>query len=345
MRLLIVVIAKVSLLLAQLALAQSKRISINLDRIPTERLHPIQIIDDGGEPLFSSTVNITSDPYENKLYIGNTDEIIVISLQDNHIKRFGRRGQGPGEFRMIARIGVSETNIFVADVPNGRVHIFDKRFNYIRSLPVNGYLKDIAVVNSSELIIHTLSASRSRGFLLHKYHVGRPLRPVRSFLQPVLKFNKIPANVLTMNGLTIAHSGECLYVQYRVLPLQRIFCNDMETFIELRFSGQAVERLYAGVGGAIRTASGATPAIVFSPRIVVGEDGYLYWLVVVPVDRVFVLEPSTQRLAESYFLQSESDEDPGDYTDFCVVNQLLYVCDTRDGTIHVYHVREERPGP
>lgn len=328
-----------TLLLTRFILAQARIVSIDLDKVPTEALRRTLIIDDKGQPLFSTMVNIAADPYEEKLYLGNIDEIIVISLRNNRIERFGRRGQGPGEFRMIWRIAVSDSNIFVADVPNARVHIFNKQFRYIRSIPVNGHLRDVTVVSDDQLLIHTLTSTRSLGLLLHRFDINRPYQPLESFLKVVPKFQGIRANVLTINDLTVASFGDCVYVQYRVLPMQRLFCKDVHTYTELRFTGRAVNRLYEGLGDGIQTSSGAAPAIVFSPRIQSDEDGYLYWLVVPGGDRVFVVKPDAMRPSRSFVLLSESGEYMRDNIDFCVVNGFLYCCNVGNGTIDVYPIK------
>jgi hypothetical protein len=322
-----------------ITVAQDETIMIDLSKVPTVELQPIQVIDDNGQPLFYDIfTNITYDPFVKKIYLAQRAEIFVLSLDGKIIKKVGRRGQGPGEYRLIKRVDVDKDRIFVADQENARVEILNKDFSYLHSIPANGAIEDIVYEGSNQLIIHTRS---SAGNILHRYDLNTPYRPKESFSEVIPKFEGILGNVLTINEASITDNLDCIYVLYRVLPILRIFCKDKK-YQEVRFTGGPAETLYEKLPSSIKTSNPrAVPARIFSTRILTGKNENLYWLCIVKGHKkIFVCDQYLQNWRAYLVTQNVKGKGEGLYIDFCLSEDAFYILDVEKGAIQIYHIKE-----
>jgi hypothetical protein len=319
-----------------MAHAQDKALTIDLDKIPSEKLLLTHSIDDNGQPLFFDIfTNITYDPFVNKIYLAERAKLSVLTTDGKIIKKLARRGQGPGEFSLIKRIVVDTNRIFIADLENSNVQILNKDFSYLKSIPINGAIKDIAYLGNNQMIIHTIG---SDGNILHKYDLNAPYRPIESFAKVINKFDGILGNVLTINHVSITNNNGCVYALYRVLPVLRIFCKTLKQPQELHFSGKPIEPLYEKLSSSIKTTNpSAIPVKIFSTRILVGSDGLIYWLSVTKKHKkVFAFDSLIQNW-KVYSLELDSDgEEENMYIDFCLVQDSFYLLNAANGIIQVY---------
>ncbi|MBR9917540.1 hypothetical protein GYB29_07635 [bacterium] len=73
---------------------------------------------------------------KDKLYAfeGAGDKIIQMNLDGKVERTVARNGRGPGEVLNVFDMDKSDSVILVSDVSNSRIHMFDSKFNYIKSI-------------------------------------------------------------------------------------------------------------------------------------------------------------------------------------------------------------------
>jgi len=117
--------------------------------------------DAGGEGLYKRPTGIAIDQDSGRIYLTDTlrHAVEVIDAGGRPLERWGKRGEGPGEFNFPTDIALARDRVFVLDAMNFRVQVFDRKGAYITSFgkPINapGGLfrpKGIAVDEKRELV-------------------------------------------------------------------------------------------------------------------------------------------------------------------------------------------------
>ncbi|MCG8607871.1 hypothetical protein MJD09_23160, partial [bacterium] len=149
----------------------------------------------------------------------------------------------------------------------------------------------------------------------------------------------IRANSMTINQVHIAANKDRLYVLYRFLPILKIISledNNIKDAKEVHFTGEVVNSLYKAPTG-IRTNSSAKLAKIFAWKIAIGLDGLVYWLCFAGKEhgKVFVFDLSLEN-RRAYSIESPDDASGHIYSDFCLGNKSIYVCNAATGNIEVY---------
>ena len=134
-------------------------IEIDLDKYNIETLEPKIIIDpnkevEGAKYYLATTFSMLA--HRDTLFIVDTRQntILVSSFDGKIIKTIGREGSGPGEFRNPYCMIENKSYYFIFDQRNGRIQILNKKFKYVKSLPMS-FLpgsRNIAANNSQLLI-------------------------------------------------------------------------------------------------------------------------------------------------------------------------------------------------
>lgn len=92
----------------------------------------------GGESYFESPAGIAIDPATGHIYLCDTRRhmIIVMDPQGRLIAKAGKRGGGnhPGDFRLPTQAVVAAGELFVLDVGNTRIQIFDTTLHFRRAI-------------------------------------------------------------------------------------------------------------------------------------------------------------------------------------------------------------------
>jgi len=133
---------------------------IDFDEIEQDTLYPLLVIGGGfdidhTDSLFLASPNgclIMND----SIYIsdGIQHTIFVSDKNGTLTRRIGNEGQAPGEFRNPASITKNNNHIFVEDLKNRRIQIFDHNFRYIRSIPTTtGLIRASISANDSIIVI------------------------------------------------------------------------------------------------------------------------------------------------------------------------------------------------
>lgn len=309
--------------------------TIDLDAIPAVELHLERTISDQGEPLFTGGFGCTIayDHYETKLYVSDRNEIHIIADDGTLLRTVGRAGQGPGEFQLIQRILPLQEQIFVADGGNHRLTIFDKNFTYRSSIPLRTEPNDLAFVPKSGLLLFHSRPRQPADKLLHSLDPAKPLQPALDFIDTIDSFEGFNAGMFMLNTLRIAATGDQLFAFHRHLPLLRIIDMQSRQQQQVRFRGEAVERL----NKPLEIQGSPQPGVVFVFRAERGPDGLIYWgQLMGKVDRIFAFD-ETLTVQKAYALRhGKDDQNRPFYIDFTAGSRHFLFKDLRHGTVDVY---------
>lgn len=105
----------------------------------------------GGESYFESPAGIAIDSTTGHIYVCDTHRHMIIVMDDRGrlIAKAGKRGGGdqPGEFRLPSQAVVQAGELFVLDVGNTRIQIFDTalQFRRVINLPYADHRTGLAV--------------------------------------------------------------------------------------------------------------------------------------------------------------------------------------------------------
>ena len=109
---------------------------------------------DGDENYVFGTINDVEVDSKGNIYVldGKMTRIVKFNKDGTFLLRFGKKGQGPGEFEFPENMAIdSEQKIFVLGI--GKVLIFDDEGNHLQSFPYNFYGIDIVLDNKDNLIL------------------------------------------------------------------------------------------------------------------------------------------------------------------------------------------------
>ena len=118
-----------------------------------EKVYEIGISVDDENYIFGSINDVEVDSWGN-IYVldGKMTRIVKFDRDGKFILRFGKKGQGPGEFGFPESMVLdSDRNIYV--LSSGKVLVFDENGKYLQSFPYNFYGIDIALDNEENLIL------------------------------------------------------------------------------------------------------------------------------------------------------------------------------------------------
>jgi len=118
-----------------------------------EKVYEIGMSVDDENYIFGSINDVEVDSWGN-IYVldGKMTRIVKFDRDGKFILRFGKKGQGPGEFGFPESMVLdSDRNIYV--LSSGKVLVFDENGKYLQSFPYNFYGIDIALDNEENLIL------------------------------------------------------------------------------------------------------------------------------------------------------------------------------------------------
>lgn len=88
------------------------------------------------ESLFDEISSLTADE-QNSLYILDRikNQVVILDSTGNLLKRFGRLGQGPGEFKVAGDLIVRRDSIIIYDAGHKKFHYFNKNGDFLFCRP------------------------------------------------------------------------------------------------------------------------------------------------------------------------------------------------------------------
>ena len=69
-----------------------------------------------------------------RVYVGLRDKVQVLDARGKRVAEWGKPGSAPGEFGFITAIALHESNVYVADAANRRIHRYDTTGDFINEI-------------------------------------------------------------------------------------------------------------------------------------------------------------------------------------------------------------------
>ena len=93
---------------------------------------PLQVNDSLGRDLY--LLRVVGDT----LFICSEEYVLLVACEDLHlIKKFGKKGEGNGKFRMPVQVVSVNEELYITDCENGRIQVFDQEgLKFVRSFGV-----------------------------------------------------------------------------------------------------------------------------------------------------------------------------------------------------------------
>ncbi|MFC1553269.1 hypothetical protein ACFL7D_01435 [candidate division KSB1 bacterium] len=131
----------------------------NISKLPVDEKRPLKYVSYENQDkirLFNPGI-LKYNPYNNLIYICDTGNhrIVIVDTELNYVGEFGRFGQGPQEFNEPNGLLFTENRIFVSDIQNRRMQVFDYDYKNQSSFYWNNIsYVDFMCINSEGKIIH-----------------------------------------------------------------------------------------------------------------------------------------------------------------------------------------------
>ncbi len=128
--------------------------------------------------------NITVD--SDRLYVAEKAQIFAYSLKDfKLVKKFGRRGEGPGEFRSVTGIIPGTDSLLITDL--GKIHFFSRDGRYEKTIKTTSFSKDFDVIGDkfvgSETFLEKNNFYETICFFDSSLKKGKEISRVKSHVQ------------------------------------------------------------------------------------------------------------------------------------------------------------------
>lgn len=110
---------------------------ILLDALQVETLYQVGELDAEGWEAFGAVTSVTFGP-DGSLYIldRQLSHVVHLDSDGDHVRTFGRPGEGPGEFGMPGQVVVlGSGQLAIPDLQHARVHVFGADGTFVRSVP------------------------------------------------------------------------------------------------------------------------------------------------------------------------------------------------------------------
>jgi DNA-binding beta-propeller fold protein YncE len=138
----------------------------------------------GGESYFESPTGMAIDKPSGRIYVCDTHRHMIIVMDDRGrlIGKAGKRGGGsqPGDFRLPSRAVVLGGEVFVLDVGNTRIQIFDTDLHFLRAIDLAyaDHRTGLAVDNRGDIyvsdpVLHWIQVFSREGRLLHTFDTSK----------------------------------------------------------------------------------------------------------------------------------------------------------------------------
>ena len=147
--------------------------------------------------------------------------IYVFDYNGNYISQFGGAGSGPGEFLMPGSINYYDEKLFINDIANGRLVIFDIEKDHFEYFFPNQIPREIVVTDQNIFMNHLLSSSQlntNELDLLYSYDWEMNL--ITSFGEHLNFMENMPTRASTVH---LEKYGSYLYVLFNYYPFLRVY--------------------------------------------------------------------------------------------------------------------------
>ncbi len=162
----------------------------NSKQLRIEEIQSIGVYEGDDDYIFANIHDVAITPNGN-LYICDWGDQCIKVYDKNgvFIRKFGREGEGPGEFRCNHRIEINKENqLYVMDVIyNRRISVFDTTGNFINSFQLpSSHMNEMKLKSTGEIIVLNMSSPLNdfSSYIFHFDEKGNVLKSYspRNFL-------------------------------------------------------------------------------------------------------------------------------------------------------------------
>ena len=221
---------------------------INLDEVPVDTLIPVKIISisdikGNSKHFIGSAIDILAIK-DTVLILDYQQSCIIISdTKGKIIGTIGRRGAGPVEFNQPFFLSGNDKYYMVYDLANGRIQFLNKKFKYVKSLPMQYFpMAGNAEVSSNYLFLNTPGSAYPHS--IETYEI-RDL----SFKKSNLISKSFNYSIDLKNANNLYDMRFCVLGDNQIfaiggnLPFAFCFDEDGKMLYALKFSGKVVSQL------------------------------------------------------------------------------------------------------
>ncbi|UCC41269.1 MAG: 6-bladed beta-propeller [Candidatus Aminicenantes bacterium] len=261
----------------------------SLEKDPVKTIWSISYF--GDDDFFHEVSDIEVDLKRSMIYIADSGNhrVLVFDFQGKLLKIIGKRGQGPAEFSKPTGIDILEdSGVAVADFDNRRIQIFDKSWNFVKTIITKGIsVADLMFIGDKIFGISSSGLSGYR-FTLRSEKKTQPLVHILDktgdIIQSISTDDFPDAHpflraIKNRVCLTLSHDDK-LYLPYFAMNLIQVFDLNGEKIEEferpLPFKPIAPKLLQQSKNEGIVRMSVSSDAVTTDAQI--GPDGNLYLL-------------------------------------------------------------------
>lgn len=181
---------------------------------------------------------------------GANRQVSVFDSNGNFVRRFGRRGRGPGEFEFPYRIRVTEAEVYVYDRSIHRINVYDLAGNFVRDglVPFATMAQPFFVpAGPDRLYFAGITRDIDNIHVIHELD-GR-FRRIRSFGRvPPIK-DSLAIEYLSSGDLEVDDEGNLWFAPLTAYEIHRYSpAGELELIITREHNFQFEPRPYANIG-------------------------------------------------------------------------------------------------
>jgi hypothetical protein len=126
-----------------------------------------------GCDIFAHIGQITSDDRETAFVVDRKSyKIFIIDKNGKFISSFGKRGEGPGEFKLVQSCFPINNQLVFPDRFSSKVHYFSKQGKCLKSVVIPSTLRPLIMVDENRLIsIPRINRNPRRKVAAHIYNI------------------------------------------------------------------------------------------------------------------------------------------------------------------------------
>jgi hypothetical protein len=145
---------------------------------------------EGTGPEMLSEINTLAEDAGGRIWALEQKEqtIKVFDKDGRFIRKFGRKGKGPGEFLQV--VGITQDrhgHMLVIDMPGGRISVYDTAFTITRTIKLPGgfmYNPWPGVTDTAGYLIHPVSKPRNNGPGIALVRYDSAMSPIDTIIPP-----------------------------------------------------------------------------------------------------------------------------------------------------------------
>lgn len=277
---------------------------------------------------------------DGSIYISESmiPEIVVVEV-DGHISRkFGGRGQAPGEFdREVSGMEYRDSHVFVRALP--RMQIFTKTFEYVDMFFAPDYLMKRFAVSTDYIFLQCPGSPENSIWLICARSTSPPYDWIPGTeLLPKLDFpNQTGEN---SNMVTVNHDGDRVAVAYGALPYIFVYDSQFRHLQTIRFEGKEVREFEpSGFPGNIEIPDGTEAFTKIFISTIKFLDSRFLIARTATGNYIFDLSEDDYKIAKKIVFRPVSDieERRNIYAkDFLLHEGYLYVSSTHEEYVYGY---------